>query len=330
MKRKFLTEYAICYMNSLTGIITADQLMSGGTLPVEEEQRLSSCHIYAIAARPSVRYQPESIRHEQNKFSGTLIYKVNGKECDFEFANYSWELEGGAVKLECPYPHLVVSAVTPEGKVTTHMPANVMAMLRARSDTQRHILNTFQVLYIGQAIGDGSRYAVDRLSSHSTLQRILARAPYDHPDQEIVLFMYEFGHTKVISSMDGRAVGAIANDENDARFVNAVRNPPKKKQSVGMIEAALIRYFQPEYNDKFKIKFPSTKLKTLKSCYDLDISALTVELDSSEVGVFMWSSNVSVSNHHTVSFDLVAPLNRASFFNATGIRDMPGVIKATL
>jgi hypothetical protein len=113
-------------------------------------------------------------------------------------------------------------------------------------------------------------------------------------------------------------------------FANAVKNPPKKKQSVGMIEAALIRYFQPEYNDKFKIKFPSTKLKTLKSCYDLDISALTVELDSSEVGVFMWSSSVSISNHHTMSFDLVAPLKRASFFNATGIKEMPGIIKATL
>jgi len=330
MKRKFLTEYAICYMNSLTGIITADQLMSGGTLPPEEEQRLSNCHIYTIAARPSVRFKPESLKHQNNKFSGTLAYRVDGKECEFEFGNYSWELEDGAVKLDCPYPHLVVNAVTPEGKITTHMPANIMAMLRARSDTQRHDLNAFQVLYIGQAIGDGSRYAVDRLSSHSTLQRILARAPYDHPDQEIVLFMYEFGHTKIISSMDGRAVGAIADDENDARFANAVKNPPKKKQSVGMIEAALIRYFQPEYNDKFKIKFPSTKLKTLKSCYDLDISALTVELDSSEVGVFMWSSSVSISNHHTMSFDLVAPLKRASFFNATGIKEMPGIIKATL
>ncbi|MFJ6826245.1 hypothetical protein ACIQRH_01420 [Pseudomonas sp. NPDC090964] len=328
MKRKFLTEYAICYMNSLTGIITADQLMSGGTLPAEEEQRLSSCHIYAIAARPSVRYKPDSIRHENNKFSGVLVYKVSGKE--YEFGSYDWELEDGASKLECPYPYLEINAVTSAGEITTHMPANVMAMLRARSETQRHDLNTFQVLYIGQAIGDGSRCAVDRLTSHSTLQRILARVPYDHPDQEIVLFMYEFDHTKIISSMDGRAVGAIANDENDARFANAVRNPPKKKQSVGMIEAALIRYFQPEYNDKFKLKFPSTKLKTLKSCYDLDISGLTVELDSSEVGVFMWSSSASISNHHTVSFDLVAPLKRTSFFDATGIKEMPGIIKAIL
>lgn len=329
MKRKYLTEYAISYMNSLTGMITADQLMGSGTLSPNEEQLLSSCHIYAIATRPVVRFKPESIRHENDQFAGVLAYKLNGEERLLEFENYTWALEDGATKLECPYPHLEVHALTPEGKRTTYMPANVMATFRTLSDRQRHDLNTFQVLYVGQALGDGSRGAIDRLTSHSTLQRILARAPYDHPDQEVVLFMYQFNHTKIISSMDGRAIGAIDTDENDARLLNTVRNPPKNKQKIGMIEAALIRYFQPEYNEKFKIKFPSTKLRTLKACYDLDISGLIVEIDSSELGVFMYSPTISVANHHTVSFDLVAPLKRASFFNATGISEMPGIIKAT-
>lgn len=329
MKRKYLTEYAISYMNSFTAMVTAEQLMGGGKLSPEQEQRLSNCHIYVIAARPAVKFDPESIKHESDQFSGVLIYKVMGEERRLPFDGYNWRLEGDATQLVCPYPHLQVQALNPEGKRVTYMPANAIATMYSRSDLDPTDLNAFQVLYVGQAIGDGSRRAIDRLASHSTLQKILALAPNEHPDQEVVLFMYEFDHAQVVSSMDGRAEGAISNDENESRLLKTIRNPPEKRQKIGMIEAALIRYFQPEYNDKFKIKFPSTKLKTLKSCYELDISGLIVEMDSSELGVHMYSPTITVANHHMVSFDLVAPLKRASFFNATGVCDIPGIIKAT-
>lgn len=329
MKRKYLTEYAISYMNSFTAMVTPDQLMGGGKLSTEQEQRLSNCHIYIIAARPAVRFDPESIKHENDQFSGVLIYKVMGEERRLPFDDYKWKLEDDATQLVCPYPHLQVHAQNPEGKGVTYMPANAIATLYSQSDIASTDLNAFQVLYVGQAIGDGSRRALDRLASHSTLQKILALAPYEHPDQEIMLFMYEFDHAQVVSSMDGRAKGAISTDENESRILKTIQAPPEKRQKIGMIEAALIRYFQPKYNEKFKIKFPSTKLKVLKSCYELDISGLIVELDSSDLGVYMCSPTIAVANHHLVRFDLVAPMKRASFFNATGIREMPGIIKAT-
>jgi hypothetical protein len=329
VQRKYSTEFAISYMNSYTAMVTADQLMGGGKMSPEQKDMLSRCHIYIIAARPVVRYKPESISHENDTFGGVLTYTVAGAERLLPFDGYQWKLEDDATHFACPYPHLEVHALNPEGNLVTYMPANAIATMYTLSEAEHVDLNAFQVLYVGQAIGDGSRGAVDRLISHSTLQKILARAPYDHPDQEIALLMYQFDHSQVLSSMGGRTDGTIDDDENDARLLKGIPNPPEKREAIGVIEAALIRYFQPVYNEKFKNKFPHTKQKALKPFYDLNISGLIVELDSSELGIFLSSPTADAANHHLVMFDLVAPLSRASYFDVLGISEMPGIIKAT-
>ncbi|GLO25453.1 hypothetical protein [Pseudomonas putida] len=322
-------EFAISYMNSYTAMVTADQLMGGGTASAEQQDMLSRCNIYIIAARPVVRYKPESISHENDRFGGVLTYRIAGSERLLPFDGYRWTLEDDAINLACPYPHLEVHAVNPEGKLVTYMPANAIATMYTLSEDERADLNAFQVLYVGQAIGDGSRGAMDRLISHSTLQKILARAPYDHPDQEIAIFMYQFDHSKVHSSMGVVADSTIDYDESDAGLLKGIPKPPEKREAIGVIEAALIRYFQPVYNEKFKNKFPHTKQKVLKPLYDRDISGLFVELDSSELGIFLSSPTAEAANHHLVMFDLVAPLSRSSYFDVLGISEMPGIIKAT-
>ena len=309
-------------------MVTADQLMGGGKLSSEQKGWLSRCHIYVIAARPVVRYCPDSVSHENDRFGGVLTYSVGGAKRALPFDGYRWKLEDDASQLVCPYPHLEVHAINPLGKLVTYMPANVIATVYSRSDAERDDLNAFQVLYVGQAIGDGSRGAMDRLISHSTLQKILARLPYDHPDQEIALFMYQFDHSNILSS-NGNTESAIDSEDNESRLQKVIANPPEKKEMIGVIEAALIRYFQPEYNEKFKNSFPRTTQKTLKPYYDLDITGLIVELDSSDLGIFLSSSTAIAANHHTAMFDLAAPLNRSSYFDAVGLSDTPGIIKAT-
>jgi hypothetical protein len=190
------------------------------------------------------------------------------------------------------------------------------------------VFDKFNVLYVGQAFGDGNRAALDRLKSHSTLQKILARTPYDLPDEEIVIFAFEYSQDQVFTTMDGRAEGAISDDSNEERLFNAIDNPPSKKQKISMIEAGLIRYFQPKYNKVFVNKFPSIKAKTLKSCLDLDVTGLVVELNTDELGFYLYSDVVSPKMHHFANYELVASKDRASFFNVTGMVDFPGVIGA--
>jgi hypothetical protein len=54
-----------------------------------------------------------------------------------------------------------------------------------------------EVLYIGQSFGGGHRTALDRLKEHSTLQKVLADAIYQAPDQDILLLLVEYAPPKM-------------------------------------------------------------------------------------------------------------------------------------
>jgi len=325
MKRKNITEYALGYMNSYTAMVTAYELMSGWK-PVEGQEELDRCHIYIIATRPSAYFIADSLKHDGKVLSGQIGYKISGVETRVDFADFPFKFLDDAVEFRCEYPFRMIWAYNSAGEQIHYLPATHFATMLGAYNYDG-VLNRFEVLYVGQALGQGNRSAQQRLTSHSTFQKILALSAHDYPDAELVVFMFQFDHEQVISSMDGRAVGAITDDSNEQRLMNAIRNPPDKKQKIAMVEAGLIRYFQPRYNEIFKIKFPSQKHKTLLSCRALDVSALVVELDTSDLRFTLWSPSVKPNEHHAARYDLVNLQNRMSFFNLTGMVEYPDVIK---
>lgn len=326
MKRKNVTEYAFGYMNSYTTMMTAYQIMSDGVLN-EGQDQVDKCHIYIIATRPNAYFIADSLKHDGKILSGQICYKISGKENLVDFNDVPFELSDGAIEIRCDYPFRELWTYNATGEPIRYLAATHFASILGVQNLDG-VLNRFEVQYVGQAIGQGNRSAQQRLTSHSTFQKILALSAHATPDNEIVVFMLQFDHEQVFASMDGRATGAIADDSNEKRLMGAIKNPPDKKQKIAMVEAGLIRYFQPHYNEVFKIKFPSTKHKTLQSCRALDVSALIVELDTSDLGFTLWSPTVRAMDHHTARYDLVNQQNRMSFFSATGMTEFPGVIKS--
>ncbi|MBH3383253.1 hypothetical protein I5S53_04580 [Pseudomonas juntendi] len=322
MKRKNVTEYAYSYQASYAVMVTANQLMAGGVLD-DGQDELDKCHIYIIATRPNPYFIADSLKHEGEYLSGKIAYKISGVETQIEFSEYPLSLVDGAVGISCVYPFRELSTCDEGGKEVRYIPASVLASQMA-PEASGGVLNRCEVLYVGQAIGQGNRSAQQRLMNHATFQKILALSAHNTPDNEIVIFMMQFDEGQVLISMDGRADGAINDNSNETRLMGAIRNPPDKKQKIAMVEAGLIRYFQPHYNEIFKLKFPSVKHKTLQSCRSLDASALNIEL---ETLFALWSPTVKPKFHHSARFDLVNLQNRMSFFNSTGFNEFPGVIK---
>ena len=327
VKRKFIHEFAFGYLNSFSAMVTAQQLMSGAKLTSAQEEQLSKCHIYFICARPSFYFINDSLKHTDNTLSGEVGYKINGNESKFHF-EHSWILEDDAIDIKCSYPFREVISINEEGKEVTYVSASMIATICSSELGFYSDLSSYEVLYIGQAVGkNGSRNAVERLRNHSTLQRILAQTSYNKPDQEIMLFMYAFEHEQVFSSLDGRS-GLIEDVDSDGqRFKAALKNLPKKNQVINMVEAALIRYFQPEYNEKFKESKISPKLKALKKCYDLDMSGLIVELNTENLFYSLHSAKIKKNCHHIVKIDLVSHQERLSFFRPTGFSALPDIIE---
>lgn len=327
MKRKFIHEFAFGYLNSFAAMVTAQQLTSGGKMNSAHEEQLSKCHIYFICARPNFYFIDGSVKHCDNTLSGEVGYKIDGNESRFHF-EYSWMLEDDAISVRCNYPFREAVSINKDGKEVSYVSASMIATFYSSELGCYSDLSSYEVLYIGQAVGkNGSRNAIERLRSHSTLQKILAQTSYNKPDQEIMLFMYAFEHEQIFSSLDGRS-GLIEDTDSDGqRFKTALKNLPKKNQIINMIEAALIRYFQPEYNEKFKESKISPKLKALEKCYDLDMSGLIVELNTENLFYSLYSEKIKKSYHHIVKIDLVSHQKRLSFFRPTGFSALPDIIE---
>lgn len=328
MKRKFITEYALGYLNSYTGAVPAHQLLRGGTINPEDEKNISKCHIYIIASRPIPYFKKDKLNLNNNKLSGEVCYRIEGEEKCIPFEGYPWKLDHKDSVIECKYPYREITSHNPDGTEGTYVPATFLTLSFQRESIGNFDdLSRYEVLYIGQSIGQGNRCASERLKNHSTLQKILALTNHDYPDKEIMIFMHQFDHEQVFSSMDGRAENADTSNKNEDRLINTIQNPPSNKQKIGLIEAALIRYFQPHYNEIFKIKFPSTKHKVLQSCRELDVTSLVVEINCDNLNYTLYSNTVKDNMHHIAKIDLVASENRSSFFNLTGFSDNPDIIK---
>lgn len=327
--RKFLSEFAVNLLSARWIMVTPSDLMSGGEINQQSAEVAQHCHIYLICRRPAVGYDPDSFRFDGARIEGRLNYKAAGQTESLPFG-IPFELVDGATAVRLSsYPHRDIETLRPDGEIVRHLPASVMATAVAPPG----VLRQLEVLYVGQAYADGRRSALDRLKSHSTLQKILADVVQKMPDDEILLLTFEYAPYRVITTMDGTDKTAISDPNNAKRFPDVLDNPLSEHQQICLVEAGLIRYFKPSYNEIYRDSFPASDQKILSSCYELDFSALVVEINTDEYLMELFSRHASAATHHIAKFNLIDPTVRRSFFtflNKEGKAvDFPGVISPT-
>lgn len=313
-KRQYLSEFAVSLFSRAWLIMPAHELASEGDIDDEAKEVSDLCHIYLICKAPAISFSKHSFLYEPPTLSGSLNYRVEGelRETGFSF-DYPLRDDETEVRLS-KYPHKQITTHGASGDEIRNIPAGLLSMGLGHH-VKNSDLRNLEVLYVGQAFGDGTRSAYERLSSHSTLQKILAQAQHESPDSEIKVLTFEYVPYQVITQMDGRDKKAISDYRDLDRFRNILNTPLTDKQQICLVEAALIRYFQPRYNTIYKEKFPDDTHKILESCYDLDFSALVVEIDTEDLSFSLFSSEVAARDHHTAKIDLVDPANRWGFFH---------------
>jgi hypothetical protein len=175
---------------------------------------------------------------------------------------------------------------------------------------------TLEVLYIGQSYGeDGSSTAVDRLLNHETAQKIFGESQAQHPDKEIWYLLWNI-KSQWIVRIDGSPrefqTTDIEDDYHSSRFLNDI---VPDKLEINLAEAALIKYFQPEFNVKFKHTFPDKEHLSYAQCYQWDLHTIIAEVDTEELGMKLGSSTVAASFHHTAVFPFHSEAEREAVFN---------------
>tara|TARA_B110000259_G_scaffold44967_1_gene52123 strand:+ start:1121 stop:2056 length:936 start_codon:yes stop_codon:yes gene_type:complete len=295
-------------------MMPADQVQADGEMRAEEEEISKSCHIYLICKRPATYFVNDTLVYKDNNLSVTVGYKINGEEHRFQYDG-EFPLLDGAVRLAISdYPYREILTYDSDDNEVRRLPASLVSVKQNSSSP----LKKLEVLYIGQSFGNGSRSAHQRLKSHSTLQKILADSAHKYPDSEVSVLMFKFEPYRLLMSFDGISKDTITGKKDKERFISIQENPLSLKQQVGLVEASLIRYFQPKYNDKFKLIFPSPKVKLLKECFKLDFSGLVIEINSEELRFELFSPTRESKMHHISNIDIVSDKSRASFFYITG------------
>ena len=329
-KRKYLSEFAVNLYSARWLLTTADQLVSGGVMDPAEKAVSDLCHIYLICKTPALSFSRDTFLYQDGVVSGHITYSINGKHRELPFRQ-EFPLLDEAVSVDLSaYPHREINTFDSNGEVVRYVPANTICMGHGMH-IKNPELHNLEVLYVGQAYGDGSRSAFDRLASHSTLQTILAQAQYNSPESTINILTFEYVPYRVITTMDGRAKVETSDSDDKKRFLSILDNPLTEHQQVCLTEAALIRYFQPHYNEIYKTSFPSQNHKILESCYELDFSGLVVEINTEDLYFSLYSDNAKPKQHHIAKLDLVNHEDRLGFFYHTlqdgEALEMPDVIK---
>jgi hypothetical protein len=312
-KKHYLSEFSVNLCTSSWQLISANQLTSGGVMRPEEKEIADQSHIYVVCRRPGLRFDPASFNHSNEKAKGDLLYFVSGQEHRLPFSISFRLLDGATHAAISPYPHRELRTYDVHDNIVRYLPANALS-LNEGQHLVRPDLAKLEVLYVGQSFASGNRSAFERLQSHSTLQKILADAAYESPDNEIFVATFKYEPYRVLSIFDGRAKGAISDERDSRRFFSILSRPLKQSQQISLAEAALIRYFEPKYNKIYKSNFPSTKQKVLASCYELDFSGLIVEINTDDLRFQLFSHKIKPAMHHISKIDLFSHSDRAGFF----------------
>lgn len=275
------------------------------------QEVIENSHIYLIVTRPKVAFVPSTLKRENGVLSGEFAYTVNGLKatCPFEFRD-SAELQDFQIG---PYPHNYL-ILQKQGSEPARFPAHI-AVMRCR-DLGDETLRDLKVEYVGMAYADGRRTAADRLLNHGTLQQVLADLNHDAPDQEALIIMVEYEPPQVMINFAGNDPSVNIDGDRDAGAdLRRTEDELTEEFQIPLIEAGLIRYFSPHYNEKYKLKFPNPKQKLLDKVYEIDFSALAVEINSEDIHARLFSEAKKPGFHHLAQYDLHDPAVRRSFFD---------------
>lgn len=248
--RKYLTEFGLNMLGTYNVLLQQDQL---DRLEPGGFDSTHPCHIYMVARRPRITLDPASIKFEEETFNGIFnIQRGNSLEShEFNFPN---GFGTSKLRIECPYPHTEFSIYDDhDNKVSSGKTAFLITLF---GDFWK--LLSLEVLYVGQSYGiEGARTAPGRLKNHSTLQGIYAEAIRRSPDQEIWLLLWSFEQLLYMSFDGSQDTYGTTLDEDDAHINQVLETGITEQQQINFTEAALIRYFEPEYNKLYKDSFPN-------------------------------------------------------------------------
>ncbi|PED57337.1 preprotein translocase subunit SecA [Bacillus anthracis] len=305
MSRKYMCEFGLHTYSSQVTVVYPNKLDS---VDVEGARY----HIYMVNRIPRLSFVKDSLKIHESYIEVSIKQGVatNTKIHNIKFALVNKN-----------HQEIFVEGVL-EGDKTLRLNdkdgggliADVLFIYTMHAETP---LDT-EVVYVGQSYGkDGNRDALQRLASHSTLQKILADTMSEGIEYEVAITLWDFT-PQLLSSMDGRSKDFIKSEKENLAHIEKVWSAPPlilDSHIINATEAALINYFKPKYNEMFKNNFPDVNHKGYRFYYDYDYNAISVELDPACVNLKISSEHTEYNQYRAIKYPLNSEEKRRSMFN---------------
>lgn len=292
-------------------MLPSDQFSGIFDISSDVRSIIDNCHIYIIGTRPRVFFNSRSVIHFGDVITGRLKWREAGEEKECSFRLRARAPYGERFVLD-QYPHRKL--ISAKGFVNGKKFIPIMAVVHEGEGVDP-VLRDYEVLYVGQSYASGKRNAFDRLRRHETLQRILADHAENRPDDELMIFMFQYEEPLLMTTFSPQYSPQAEVENSALKFASLVMDTYSREEIVNVAEAGLIRYFQPEYNNHYVDRFPENRQEILRKCYQRDLDALTVEVNTEELNARLRiAKSGEVGSHHIAKYDLHDDSKRRSFF----------------
>lgn len=286
---------------------------------LDEEENIklfekSNFHHYLIIKKPRVFFKNITI-DSKNILKYSFIIK--NKEEDLSFDVEFPRQDGFNPKIEFNETKSFVKIYDEENVYTEGDASLIFQHMCIKGFVPNDFIQNWKILYIGQSQGrKEERTAITRLRKHETLQKILADNQ-DNFKEEIQIVLLEFEpNTTYISTM-----GFLNGNKPEIDLQQSIKHwqyimtkAISKPQKITMIEALMIRWFEPEYNSDYKLNFPQEKGKSYSEAYDFDYNNLCFELRSDTIGCKLYTDKREPSFYHTGHIPLYSDDKRKDIF----------------
>ena len=271
-------------------------------------------HIYIIGRRPRITINPNSVSFVGQSGYGILSLDKAGQQEKYPFKT---PVHGRSEKNQFTSDYPFTDFLIKNKQTNNTFSKGKVAFLASKIGFKDKDFLNLEVLYIGQSFGrNQKRTALERLKNHSTLQNIYSDASQKSPDQEVWIVLCSFEEQDLWISIDGTRKALIENEADTKRAVDILSQPAPttEQQLINLIEAALIKYFQPKYNKEYKDTFPTPKHSEYSEYYNLDFNEISISIGTENIFCRLWSQSIPPEWTHCCRFPLHPKDGRMGIF----------------
>ncbi|AEK19215.1 hypothetical protein MMKA1_03260 [Methanococcus maripaludis KA1] len=249
-------------------------------------------YIYFVCSCPKIQIIPEKFKFIEH--TAYFYFKIWNKD-NYSIEELKWKFDE-EISLTSKYPYNELTLTNQNHE--THTNFSTLFYNKFAEKTL-----DFEVLYIGQSFGkDGCRNVDQRLLSHSTLQKIYSEILLNDPNKEIWLLLLSFDEPYQYILLTNKSKQMDSKNWVENRKAG---NSIPLNQRINYTEAALINYFKPEYNEKFKENFPDPNHKSYTSCFEYNMDRIGFELITGpDFPINLYSKEIKSDYYHTGIYSL--------------------------